>query len=210
MISALFSIWLLHMAVMLSPGANTLLVSQLAASGNGGRVRIAALGICTATAFWASSALLGLHAIFLAFPSIRLVLQVAGGLYLVYVAKRLWFSGGASQATSEPKEMQLGNWATYRLGFLTNITNPKAALFFASVFTTALPSSPSVAIQCLAVVVVVTNAFAWHLLLGLLFSNRHIQLAYGRGRQKLNRMASLTVGALGLSMLIATFREARS
>lgn len=45
MLSTLIGIWLLHVAALLSPGANVLLVSQLAASDRAGSAAFAALGI---------------------------------------------------------------------------------------------------------------------------------------------------------------------
>ena len=45
MIPTLISIWLLHVAIMLSPGANVLLVTQLAASDRTRSAVFAALGV---------------------------------------------------------------------------------------------------------------------------------------------------------------------
>lgn len=52
----------------------------------------------------------------------------------------------------------------FRLGFLTNITNPKSALF-GSVFAASFPASPSILLQASAVVMIVLNALCWHTLL---------------------------------------------
>ena len=89
------------------------------------------------TFIWALQAILGVNALFAAHPTARLALQVAGALYLGYVAVRLWRSG-ASASESLPVHLQA--WAAFRLGFITNLLNPKSALFFGSVFATALPA----------------------------------------------------------------------
>ena len=90
MLSTLLSIWILHLAVLLSPGVNFVLLSQLAAAEHTKNALFAVLGIVTGTAVWAICAVLGVHALFLAFPSLRLLLQVVGGVYLLYIAIRLW------------------------------------------------------------------------------------------------------------------------
>src|SRR5450830_1597718 len=93
MLTTLITIWILHVAALATPGANVLLVSQLAASDRAQSAVFAALGVTLGALVWASSAVLGVHAIFQAFPGLRLALQIAGGVYLLVVASRLWRSG---------------------------------------------------------------------------------------------------------------------
>lgn len=213
MLSILFSIWLVHTAVLISPGVNFILLSQLAASDNSmsnisRSAVLAVAGICTGTLVWAASAVLGVHALFQLFPSLRLALQITGGIYLLYVASKLWRSGAAAQSTDVlVPALTLSPWAAFRLGFLTNITNPKPALFFSSVFAASFPAVPSALFQITAVAMVVANALAWHFFLAYMFSRPSIRAAYARSRGGVNRAAGAIVGALGLSLLVNTYRE---
>jgi len=156
-------------------------------------------------ALWATCAVLGVHVVFVAFPGLRLALQVAGGMYLLYVAVLLWRSRGA---TLDDRASSVSAWAALRRGFLTNITNPKVALFFGSIFATSFPAAPSPILQASAVAMVVLNALCWHTLLAYLFSRERVRAAYSRTRGVANRIASVTMGALGLSLLVSSMREA--
>jgi threonine efflux protein len=207
MLSTLLTIWLLHVAALLSPGANVLLVSQLAASDRGRSAVFAALGVTLGAVLWATFAVLGVHAVFGAFPGLRLGLQILGGVYLLYVATRLWRSRGPDLGEPAPS---VSKATAFRLGFLTNITNPKSALFFGSVFAASFPAAPSLLLQMCAVVMIVVNALCWHLLLAYLFSRPQVRAAYARYRTRANRFASAIMGLMGLGLLLATFREARS
>lgn len=207
MLSILLTIWLLHVAALLSPGANVLLVSQLAASDRSQSAVFAALGVTLGAVAWATLAVLGVNVVFQVFPGLRLALQVAGGLYLIYVAVRLWRSRGPEVNGSLPA---ISRSAAFRLGLLTNITNPKSALFFGSVFAASFPAAPAPWLQVCAVVMIVTNALAWHLLLAYLFSRPPVRAVYARSRNRANRVASAAMGLLGSGLLLATFREARS
>ena len=206
MLTTLLTIWLLHAAALLSPGANVLLVSQLAASDRGQSAVFAALGVTLGAVAWATLAVLGVNVVFQVFPGLRLALQVAGGLYLLYVASRLWRSASPEVNGSVPA---ISRPAAFRLGLLTNITNPKSALFFGSVFAASFPAAPAPLLQVCAVVMIVVNALAWHLLLAYLFSRPRVRAAYARTRTQANRVASAAMGLLGLGLLLATFREAR-
>ena len=54
----------------------------------------------------------------------------------------------------------------------------------------------------------VLNALCWHTLLAYLFSRERVRAAYSRTRGVANRIASVTMGALGLGMLVTSLREA--
>ncbi len=202
--STLVAIVLLHWAALVTPGANFFVVSSLAASESCRAAVFAALGITVVAGIWSSLAVLGVDSIFAAHPYLRLALQCAGGLYLVYLALRLWRS---SAAPAEGPATRLTNAAAFRVGVLTNITNPKSALFFGSVFAAAFPPEPSRALLLIAVALVVFNAFAWHTFLALAFSHRRVRAAYARRRVVVGRAAGTVIGAFGARLLYATARE---
>ena len=205
MLSTLATIWVLHVAAMMSPGPNVLLVSQLAANDRARSAVFAAFGVTCGAALWATCAVLGVNVVFVAFPGLRLALQVTGGAYLLYVTSRLWRSGGAAL---DGRASAMSSRAAFRLGLLTNITNPKVALFFGSIFATSFPATPSSILQATTVAMVMLNALGWHMLLAYLFSREGVRAAYSRARRIANRIASLTMGALGLNLLVASLREA--
>jgi threonine efflux protein len=207
MLTALLTVALLHWIVLVTPGSNVLLVSQLAASGHRRSACYAGLGITLVAVVWALLAILGVNALFASLPKLRLALQVAGGIYLCYVAVRLWRAG--TSVTTQQSEL-LAPWAAFQLGFLTNILNPKSALFFGSVFATAFPQQPSVSLLAAATALVFVNALLWHSFLALAFSNLQVQAAYTRQRRLLNRISGALVGAFGLRLLVATAIEVRS
>jgi threonine efflux protein len=206
MILTLVTVWLLYVVVMVSPGANVLLVSQLAASGQARSARFAGFGIAFGAGLWAACAILGVNVIFRAFPGLHLALQVAGGLYLLYLAVRLWRPSGASVGESAATTSRA---AAFRLGLLTNITNPKAALFFGSVFAAAFPAQPGVTLQVAAVAVVAASALGWYLLLGYLMSRARIRAAYARTSRITTRVAAIAFGAMGLGLLVSALRASR-
>ncbi|RST47333.1 LysE family translocator [Variovorax sp. MHTC-1] len=207
MLSTLLTVAFLHWLVLVTPGANVLLVSQLAASGHRMSACFAGLGVTVVAVTWALLAILGVNAIFASLPKLRFALQVAGGIYLCYVAVRLWRAGASGkEGQSEP----LVPWVAFRLGFLTNILNPKSALFFGSIFATALPHEPSASLLAAVTALVFVNALLWHTFLAMAFSHRRIQVTYIRNRRLLNRVAGALVGAFGLRLLVVTANEMRS
>ena len=206
MLSTLLAVAVLHWFVLVTPGANVLVVSSLAANGSRTAACFAALGVTVVAGIWATLAVLGVNAIFAAHPHLRLSVQIAGGLYLLYVAARLWRSGAnVAQAAG----IRVAPLAAFRLGFFTNIMNPKSALFFGSVFATALPPQPSAQLLAVTVAVVIVNALFWHMFLAIAFSHPRVQATYARQRLLFSRIAGALVGAFGLRLLVAAVSEAR-
>lgn len=207
MISTLLTIGFLHWLVLLLPGANFLLVGQLAASGKRACACAAAFGVTTVTFTWATLAILGIGLIFNAHPAWRQALQVAGGVYLCHLGWKLWRSQGMTANTAG---IQLSNWAAFRLGFITNILNPKTALFFGSVFATALPANASLVLVASAVVLVYLNALVWHLFLAVAFSHPRVQVVYDDNMALFSKLAGVLVGAFGAKLILSTLQEFRA
>lgn len=209
MLTTFLTIAVLHWVVLVTPGVNFVLIAQLAAGSTRSVSLAAVAGITTVTLTWATLAILGMGAVFAAHPALRQAFQVAGGAYLCYVAFKLWRSPPVD-ASAEVKPVTTSRRAAFRMGFITNVFNPKTALFFGSVFATALPPSPSVWVLLAAVLLVWFNAVVWHVFLALAFSQGRIQSVYQRWRVALNRGAAGLVGAFGLRLLALTLQEFRA
>jgi threonine/homoserine/homoserine lactone efflux protein len=205
MLSTLLTVWLLHVAALATPGANVLLVSHLAAKGDRRGATYAAVGVTIGAVVWSTAAVLGVSALFIRVPALRLALQLAGAAYLIYVAHRIWRT---PLPTAKPAG-RLASDQALRAGLLTNLSNPKAALFFGSIFTSALPSHPGASLLVASILLVLVNALAWHLLLAFLFSRPTVQAGYASRRGALSRVAGLVVGVMGLSLLLAALNEMR-
>jgi threonine efflux protein len=205
--AALFAIAFLHWIALVTPGPNTLIITSLAAGDSRRSAMCAAAGITVVAGLWSSLAVLGIHALFTAHHNLRLAVQIAGGCYLIYLGLRLWRTGTAS---TEDSPARLSPFAAFRVGFLTNFTNPKSVLFFSSVFATGLPADPPALLMALAVAVAVINAFLWHMLLAIAFSHRRAQVAYGRSRSTIGRAAGILLGIFGVRLLATVAGELRN
>ena len=90
-----------------------------------------ALGVSTGQAIWALSAAAGLAALLHASEPAFVALRIAGAAYLVYLgAQALW---SALRGASSAHAMSVGRRRRpFRQGLLSNLGNPKMAVFFTS------------------------------------------------------------------------------
>lgn len=207
MLTSLATIAVLHWAVLLIPGFNFVLIGQLAAGGSRRAAFAAVTGMTTATLIWATLAVAGVGAVFNAHPLLRQGVQLAGGLYLLHLAWGLFRAGGR---TADAESRVLGSRAAFRAGFVTSALNPKIALFYGSVFATALPADPPAVLVLAAVALVYANSWVWHGGLALLLSRRGVQRAYLANFRALTRLSAGLVGLFAVRLLVTAVQEARS
>lgn len=206
-IAALWSIFLLHWVVLVTPGVNFILIANLGAGTSRKAACCCAAGVCVGTAVWATCAVLGAGVVFQAFPAMRAGIQAFGAGYIVYVAVRLLRGGpgAASHALAGVSSL-----SAFRMGMVTNLLNPKPVFFFGSIFVTLLPSDAPAGLMAACVAVAVANALAWHLLLAVVFSSARMRAGYLERAGLLARLAGAVLGAMGLWMLVRVAGEVRS
>ena len=109
----------------LTPGADFVFISASGISG-GPRVGMAAaVGVNLGIVVHVAMAAAGLSALLIAFPLAYDVIRYAGAAYLIYLAIQAWRSSGEiGQGKAAPSLL-----SAIRRGFITNVLNPKTALF---------------------------------------------------------------------------------
>ena len=120
-------------------------------------VVVGVLGMSLATLVWFTAAALGLGALVLAFPAAFRVIAVGGALYVAWLGgKALWGAvRGEVPGKAERPSLTLGRSAFFD-GFMVQLANPKAVLFFTAVLPPFLdlgrPLVPQLALFALATV----------------------------------------------------------
>jgi threonine/homoserine/homoserine lactone efflux protein len=91
---------------------------------------IGVLGMNTATLVWFLGAAIGLGALVQAFPQVFQVLALGGGLYIAYLGLSYLRDAFKGQASSFVTKTSPARVAPFRDGFLVQLSNPKALIFF--------------------------------------------------------------------------------
>jgi threonine/homoserine/homoserine lactone efflux protein len=188
----------------MSPGPSFIVVARVAVAGSRLQGVLAALGMGLGGSLFALAALLGLQLVLLAVPSIYRLLQVLGALYLLFLAYKLW------RASSSPLDLKDGTAGhssglqALAVGLTTQLSNPKAAIVYASVFSAALPRDSSWLLTALLVPTIFAIEFGWYTLVALAFSGSRARASYARGKRWIDRLAAGAMGMLGVKILAET------
>lgn len=189
---------------VISPGPSFVMVARTAVSASRSNGLAAALGMGAGGVVFALAALLGLQAILLAVLSLYLVLKVAGGLYLAYLGFRIWNSAKhplVVQGESSGGDASLPR--SLALGFVTQVSNPKTAIVYASVFAAFLPVAPSIGFDFALVTIVFAIEAGWYAIVALALSSERPRRAYLRYKAGVDRVAGSVMMLLGLKLVLS-------
>jgi threonine/homoserine/homoserine lactone efflux protein len=191
---ALFAVAAL--ALTASPGPDMLLIASRSMSQGRGAGFATLAGIQVGTYCHAVAAALGLSQLFLVVPVAYDVVRYAGAAYLLYLAWKTFRSEGTIFAPSGRLNHHPLS-AMFRQGLLTNLLNPKMALFVLALFPQFVqPEAGSVAVQIM-VLATVLNAIGLVVNgIVIVMASRLGRLFSGQGRwRRLPQMLLATVFA---------------
>lgn len=163
------------LALCATPGPDMLLIASRSVSQGKASGFATLAGIQVGTYCHALAAALGLSQLFLVVPVTYDVVRYAGAAYLLYLAWQAFRSSGAILTpVAGGRRYPIG--VVFRQGLLTNVLNPKMALFVLALFPQFVdPNAGSVAVQILLLATVLN-------LIGILVNGAVILTASGLGR----------------------------
>jgi len=112
----------------ITPGQDTLYIVGRSVSQGRRAGLLSVLGIVTGCAMHAVAAAFGLSAILATSAQAFTAVKLAGAAYLCYLGVRMLI--GRTDETRETRFAKESGWPIVRAGLLTNLLNPKVALFF--------------------------------------------------------------------------------
>lgn len=187
------------------PGPDSLLIMLRSGSQGWRAGSVAALGIGTGTMVHVLAAALGLSALLSASAELFTVIKMIGALYLVYLGISLLRQGASPAVSTEPSVTlpALSYGRIYRQGLLTNVLNPKVALFFLAFVPQFIdPAAPQKALAFIVLGCIFNlNGMIWcHLLaFSTAYASRKVRLPARVGLWLNRLMGGLFVG-LGLKL----------
>ena len=174
---AIFTFLSVFTFAIVSPGPNFILVTNTALGQSRRAGLLTALGVATGSGLFALAGLVGLLVLVHSIPYFALITRFVGGGYLAWIGfdmlshcRSTKTPAAATTAPREPSPL-----ASYRIGLLTNLTNPKAWAFYLSLFALLMnPDFPLWGKVVLNIAMFVIS-FAWYAIVAVLISSRRFQ-----------------------------------
>ena len=196
---SLLSIAVVQLIAAISPGPSFLVTAQTAAArSRSDGIRIA-LGLGIGSVLWAMAAMLGLQVLFHTLPPLFVAAKILGALFILWVAFQIF------RHAEEPliiERVSDDRRSSFLKGFLTQVSNPKVAVFFGSIFVSMLPSGAPIWVTGTLFVSVFLVEFLWYSAVASFFGSARVRVLYVRAKTWVDRVTGVFLAALGLKLLI--------
>lgn len=191
----------------MSPGPSFVLVSRIAIAGSRRDGLAAALGMGLGGAAFGTLALLGLSALLSQVEWLFLALKLLGGAYLVYLGIRIWRGASAPLVVAATEQgATTSALRSFSVAAATQLSNPKTAVVYASIFAALLPAAPPTWMLVSLPPLIFLVEAVWYAVVALAFSASGPRTAYGKAKVWIDRAAGAVMGALGVRLIVETVK----
>lgn len=205
MLMLFFTVALVHLVALMSPGPDFFFVSQTAVSRSRKEAMMGVFGITCGVMVWSGVALLGLNLILEKMAWLHTIIMVGGGLYLCWMGYQMLRGALKKEVINAPApqvELATGG-RSFVKGLLTNLANPKAIIYFGSVFSLFVGDSVGETARWGIFVLIALETFAWFTLVASLFALPAMRRGYQRMAKWIDGVAGALFTAFGLHLIIS-------
>ena len=195
----------IHLLGVMSPGPDFILISRNSLIYSRKIGIYSALGLGRGVLVHVTYSLIGIGLIISKSILLFSVLKFIGAGYLMYIGyKCLRAQPHQTQSLETIKQSNIGKLQATRMGFLTNVLNPKVTLFFLALFTQVInPHTPKI-IQVLYGIEMSTMTFIWFTLMAIILSHSLIRTRFAAIQHYLERSFGVILITLGIKVALSS------
>ena len=205
MLMLFLTVALVHIIALMSPGPDFFFVSQSAVSRSRKEALMGVLGITCGVMVWAGVALLGLHLIIEKMAWLHTIIMVGGGLYLCWMGYQM-LRGALKKSDAPAPEPQVElarSGRSFLKGLLTNLANPKAIIYFGSVFSLFVGDNVGTGERWGIFLLIVLETLTWFTVVASLFALPAMRRGYQRMAKWIDGIAGTLFAGFGIHLIIS-------
>lgn len=131
------------------------------------------------------------------------IIKYLGAAYLIYIGLKSIFSKSSKLKIGEIKSQKdISALQAVKIGFLTNILNPKATLFYLGLFTFIIKPDTPALILAAASLVMIATIIGWFSLVAVFFTHARIRKIYEKFQTAINKTLGGFLLLLGINIAL--------
>ncbi|MBI4238547.1 MAG: LysE family transporter [Deltaproteobacteria bacterium] len=193
-----------HLLAVMSPGPDFVMICRNSVVHSRQAGVYSAVGLGLGIVVHVTYSLVGIGFVIAKSLLLFTLLKYVGAAYLIYLGYQCL---RAPLLQPHPRDGhargELGQWAALRMGFLTNVLNPKATLFFFALFTLVIHPQTPKGIQILYGLEMSVMTFVWFALVATLLSHQRIRMRFTSIQHQLERAFGVILVALAVKVALS-------
>lgn len=200
----LLTVAVIHLLAVMSPGPDFILVmrNSLVHSRNAGIY--SALGLALGILVHVTYSLVGIGLVISQSILLFTVIKFLGAGYLIYIGYKSLTAKSKEIQIESKSEASLGKPASIRMGFLTNVLNPKVTLFFLALFTQVISPATPKAIQAMYGLEMSLMTFVWFGIVAVALSHGAIKNRFLKVQRRFEQVFGVLLIAFGVKVAFSS------
>ncbi len=191
----------IHLLAVMSPGPDFIMLIRNAISYSRKTGMWTALGFGLGIGIHVIYSVFGLGLLISKTPLLYDSIKYLGAAYLTYIGIMSLKSVGATLSVNEAKHKEdISSLKAVRIGFITNVLNPKATLFFLSLFTIVVGPDVSTEVLLGLGSIMMVNTGLWFCVLAYLVTHSKILPSFEKYQSIFNKVFGLLLIGIGIQV----------
>ncbi len=193
----------IHLLAVMSPGPDFALVLKNSLSSGKTTGRYTSLGVGLGIGVHVLYSLVGIALIISQSAILFTIIKYLGAGYLIYIGVKSVTAKKKKDLDSigdNVKKKSIHNLSALKQGFVTNVLNPKATLFFLSVFTQVIDPNTSSLLRALYGLEMIIATTLWFSVVTIIMTREPVRRVYKKAETTIDRVFGLILIILGISV----------
>lgn len=198
---------IVYFLAVMSPGPDFAMISRNSLVHSRKTGIYSAVGLALGTLFHVSYTLAGIGFIISRSIILFSVIKFIGAGYLIFIGyKSLKSKPYKLRKEKLSEQNDINNFAAIKMGFLTHVLNPKAALFFLSIFTQIISPKTPLFVQIFYGLEMSVIIFVWFSFVAIILSHGAVQNKFSSIHYHIERFFGVILIALGIKVALSSSR----
>jgi RhtB (resistance to homoserine/threonine) family protein len=195
-------VFITHLLAVMSPGPDFLMVIKNAMQYNRKIAVYTALGISIGIGVHITYSLAGVAYILKHNEKVFNSIKIIGALYIIYIGVKIWLNQKKEIISNQNQNLRLiSARQAIKMGFFTNILNPKVSLFFLSLFSVVIPQNTPHWLLLLISLMLIFITFLWFSFISFALTTPKSLQVYQKYELIIAKLFAVMLVTLGLSIL---------
>ena len=203
-LNELLTLSIIAIFMAISPGADFVMVTRNSIFYGRKTGLYSAIGISMAIWVHVAYSIAGLAVIISNSIILFSIIKYLGAAYLIYIGWKTFTSKSIITVEQNKSDNNLSAFQAFKIGFITNVLNPKTTIFFLSIFTQLVTIDTPIWIQLVYGLIISIAHLVWFISVSYLFSHSALVDKFNKSKKLIERIIGTVLIGFGLKVATVT------